>query len=146
VSVDAPEELLSCPFCGSITLEIKQPGGWMSNCWIECDKCGAMGPATDDPQSAWAEWNDRATPGHATIGATVPAFEAPRPKPFTAMLKRLPWPLFWTLFIAWFGLTVGYYKGFASGAWEMRAAIMCTLGSTGAANASELHKWCDKKA
>ena len=60
--IEAPDELEPCPFCGAVSLELKQPDGWLTAAWIECDKCGASGPPATDQQDAWESWNDRRAP------------------------------------------------------------------------------------
>ena len=52
-----PKGNLACPFCGGVKLtriESKKPtpeGKIVT--WVHCDRCGATGPNTSDPNVGW---------------------------------------------------------------------------------------------
>jgi Lar family restriction alleviation protein len=52
------KELLPCPFCGSDDLHSTGNGVYSS--YIECNGCGASGPAADHADNEQALWNRRA--------------------------------------------------------------------------------------
>ena len=56
-------ELLPCPFCGSFLLEVVSNGH--DSEFVECQDCGASGPADVDYSAASEAWNRRAA---ASIG------------------------------------------------------------------------------
>ncbi len=53
------QELKACPFCGEKQQNVISNG--FKNHFVECENCGASGPAGDTEASAIAEWNRRAT-------------------------------------------------------------------------------------
>lgn len=50
-----------CPFCGSGAL-IERIGNGFLNHWVQCDECGAHGPARRNAEQARASWNERKAP------------------------------------------------------------------------------------
>ena len=50
-----------CPFCGSGALIERISSGVLGH-WVECDKCGAHGPARRNTEQARTHWNERKAP------------------------------------------------------------------------------------
>lgn len=52
-----PEKINSCPFCGSVKVEVSRtnPGA----CWITCDNCGAGAKSHPTREGAIRLWNRR---------------------------------------------------------------------------------------
>lgn len=86
--MSAPSHYLACPFCGSASSDdhcylrrsqYNADGGMECRDYVECRRCGAIGPASDPylgPAKAFEQardrWNARATPEARSEPAAPP--------------------------------------------------------------------------
>ncbi|TAK59498.1 Lar family restriction alleviation protein [Methylobacter sp.] len=61
----ALEEILSCPFCPSLEVEICRTN--KRACWVRCAGCGADAPSHPTRKGALKNWNTRTVCRIATV-------------------------------------------------------------------------------
>ena len=57
LKVEVTENILSCPFCGCVEVDIARTN--VNACWVECHSCGARGDSDPSRYGAITNWNNR---------------------------------------------------------------------------------------
>jgi len=77
-------DLDDCPLCGEFAARIqhRQSRGFGSHYRVECAECETSGPHGDDPQEAFAAWNDRKPRTRRFLKILPPSSGVPNGTPF----------------------------------------------------------------